>query len=403
MPPSGDATATLTLGTEVTKLSAFNVEGYREGRSKALQQKRTNDNIMDVVSADSIGNLPDRNVAEAVARVPGVNMSLEQGEGRYVSIRGVEPNLNQVMLDGAARAVPLDALGTGQISQIEVIKSATPDMDVNALGGTLNLKTASPFDRNSRLLAGSLSGNRNETTAKTDVEARVSFSDTFGPDRKWGVAAGARYEKRHYSNEWLQSGWNLRADCRSAAMVDSVMRRFLDGIRGDPVVPESEFEKCRKNTAPVIVGFQRRVAALEVGSQDLRRKLADAGLGEVRLQRFKFVPDGSLKMALQMNGLQNSSALQTKPQARSRLVQSARSARSGSSPGLRIRARCALGDCRRTWQGRCRRRRSRDSIPRKTASAARSGPSVRTPWDDRSRDRTSARGVQWCSARASEV
>lgn len=219
---TGSATADLAFGSEVVKLGSFTVEGYREGRSKALQQKRTADNVMDIISADSIGNLPDRNVAEAIARAPGVNLSLEQGEGRYVSIRGVEPNLNQVLLDGATmaapggsrlgRAVPLDSLGTGQIAQIEVIKSATPDMDANALGGTLNLKTASPFDRKGRHLSGSLAGNHNETSAKNDVEARLSFSDTFGQGNKWGLAAGASYEKRHYANNWVQSsGWNLRA------------------------------------------------------------------------------------------------------------------------------------------------------------------------------------------------
>jgi TonB-dependent receptor len=233
VPASGDVTAELSLGGEVHRLAAVTVEGYKEGRSRALQQKQTATNIADIVAADAIGNLPDRNVAEAVARVPGVNLSLEQGEGRYVSIRGVEPNLNQVLLDGATmaapggtrlgRAVPLDALGTGQIAQIEVIKSATPDMDANALGGTLNLKTASAFDRRGRAVTVSLAGNRNETTAKNDAEARISFSDTFGAGNKWGLAAGASHEKRHYSNHWLQSSWNLRTIAGAAVYLPNAL------------------------------------------------------------------------------------------------------------------------------------------------------------------------------------
>src|SRR5206468_9759255 len=142
-------------GNEVNVLSAVVVQGYREGRSRALQFKKTSANILDVVSSDSIGNLPDRNVAEAAARVPGVSLSFQggdedQGEGIYVSIRGVDPSLNQVMLDGATmaapggfrlgRAVPLNAISPGQVSQIEVIKSVLPDMDANSLGGTLNIK-----------------------------------------------------------------------------------------------------------------------------------------------------------------------------------------------------------------------------------------------------------------------
>lgn len=217
---TGTTNAELAFHANVVRLDAVMVEGYREGRSKALQQKRTMDNLAEIISADAIGNLPDRNVAEAVARAPGVNLSLDQGEGRYVSIRGIEPNLNQVLVDGAVmaapggtrlgRAVPLDALGTGQVAQIEVIKSATPDMDANALGGTINLKSASAFDRKGRFLAGSFSGNRNETTRKNDAEARVSFSDTFGSNKQWGLAAGLNYEKRHYSNHWVQSSWNQR-------------------------------------------------------------------------------------------------------------------------------------------------------------------------------------------------
>lgn len=217
---TGVTTADLSFGSSVVTLQAMKVEGYREGRSKAMQLKRGAENVMDIVSADAIGNLPDRNVAEAVARLPGVDLSLEQGEGRYVSIRGVEPNLNQVMLDGATmaapggtrlgRAVPLDSLGAGLISQIQVIKSTTPDMDANALGGTLNIKTASAFDRRGRFVAGSVAGNLNETTDKTDLEGKINYSDTFA-NQKWGIAAGASFDKRHYSNNWLQvGGWNLR-------------------------------------------------------------------------------------------------------------------------------------------------------------------------------------------------
>jgi len=217
---SGIQTLNVKLGDETVVLEAFKVEGYREGRSRALQQKQNQTNISDIISADAIGNLPDRNVAEAVSRLPGVNLSLEQGEGRYVSIRGVEPNLNQVLIDGAVaaapggtrlgRAVPLDTLGAGQVSSIEVVKSVTPDLDANSLGGTLKIKTASPFDRKGRFTSGSVGANYNESTEKSNLEARLAYSDIFG-EGKWGIAVGTSYDQRDYSNHWIQQGgWNLR-------------------------------------------------------------------------------------------------------------------------------------------------------------------------------------------------
>ncbi len=221
VPATGAAAVDIKLGADVVKLEQFVVEGFREGRARALQQKRTQTNISDIISSDAIGNLPDRNVAEAVSRLPGVNLSLDQGEGRYVSIRGVEPNLNQVLLDDATmaspggtrlgRATPLDTLNASQIAQIEVVKSATPDLDANSLGGTLKIRSASPFDRKGRFISGSINGLYNETGEKTNLDAQVSYSTLFGPGNRWGLLAGASYDKRFFENNWVQASWNLRA------------------------------------------------------------------------------------------------------------------------------------------------------------------------------------------------
>jgi TonB-dependent receptor len=209
------------MESDVVVLEAMVVEGYREGRSRALQQKQSQTNISDIVSADAIGNLPDRNIAEAVARIPGVSITgMEQGEGRYVSIRGVDPNLNQVVMDGATlaapggtrlgRAVPLDTLGAGDIAQIEVIKSVTPDLDANSIGGTIKIKSASAFDRKGRFVSGGVTANHNEFASSTNLEGRINYSNLFGANSDWGIATSASYEEREYSNHWVQTGWNER-------------------------------------------------------------------------------------------------------------------------------------------------------------------------------------------------
>jgi TonB-dependent receptor len=208
-------------GADVVTLSKMVVEGYRAGRSKAVQQKQEAANILDLISADAIGNLPDRNVAEAVARLPGVNAAPldgpfdqpQGGEGRYVSIRGIDPNLNQVLVDGntmsapggtrLGRAVPLDVLGASQISAIEVVKTLMPDMDGNALGGTINVRSASAFDRKERFFQGSATVNYNETSSKKSPAADISYGDLFGANKQWGFTISATSDKRSYGQERL--------------------------------------------------------------------------------------------------------------------------------------------------------------------------------------------------------
>ena len=211
----------IRAGSEVVTLSKMVVEGYKAGRARAVQQKQDAANILDLISADAIGNLPDRNVAEAVARLPGVSAAPldgpfdqpQGGEGRYVSIRGIDPNLNQVLVDGntmsapggtrLGRAVPLDVLGSTQISQIEVVKTLTPDMDGNALGGTINVKTASAFDRKERFFQGSATVNYNETSTKKSPSADISYGDLFGANKQWGFTVSGTSDKRSYGQERL--------------------------------------------------------------------------------------------------------------------------------------------------------------------------------------------------------
>ena len=106
VPEIGSVTHDITVGEEVVELEAYEVEGYREGRALALQQKRTADNIRDILTADSVGQIPDRNVADALVRLPGVGIQMSNGEGKFVSIRGIAPDLNNVTVNGATVANP---------------------------------------------------------------------------------------------------------------------------------------------------------------------------------------------------------------------------------------------------------------------------------------------------------
>lgn len=135
-------------------------ESIQEGQARALNQQRTALNITNVVAADQIGSFPDPNAAEAASRIPGVSIARDQGEGRYVLVRGTEARLNSMMIDGEripapegdARQVALDAIPADQLQSIEVSKAVTPDMDADSIGGAVNLITKQAVNKPTMLL-----------------------------------------------------------------------------------------------------------------------------------------------------------------------------------------------------------------------------------------------------------
>ncbi len=144
----------------VMKVSAFRdavtVRGTALNFASSIAGKRSADGVVDMFNADEIGRLPDKNIGETLNRIPGVSMLLEKGEGRFVQIRGVSPRLNNVTINGLSlgngetesggRLVPLDVIGGELLSGVQVLKTPTPDMDGQGIGGTLNLTTKQPFD-----------------------------------------------------------------------------------------------------------------------------------------------------------------------------------------------------------------------------------------------------------------
>src|SRR5262249_30302925 len=105
--------------------------------------------IINAVSADQIGSFPDPNAAETTQRIPGVTITKDQGEGRFVSVRGTEPRLNSMMIDGERipspdpllRQAALDVVPSELLQSIEVSKTLTADMDADSIGGSINLIT----------------------------------------------------------------------------------------------------------------------------------------------------------------------------------------------------------------------------------------------------------------------
>ncbi|MFI1745007.1 TonB-dependent receptor [Thalassobellus sediminis] len=143
------ATVTITIHSKALSLDDIVINGFNSGQAKALNSQKNKQNITNIVSTDQIGKFPDANIGDAVKRIPGITMQVDQGEARNVIIRGLAPQLNSVTLNGSRipsaegdnRNVQMDLIPSDMIQLIEVNKAVTPDMDADALGGSVNLVT----------------------------------------------------------------------------------------------------------------------------------------------------------------------------------------------------------------------------------------------------------------------
>lgn len=236
-----------------------------QGQAQALNQQRTAPNIQNIISADQIGRFPDPNAAEAAQRIPGVSIARDQGEGRYVLIRGTEPRLNSMMIDGERipapegelRQVALDAVPADQLQSIEVSKAVTPDMDADSIGGAVNLITKQAVGRPTLLFSGA--GGYNALQRSGDQQ---SFSGTAGRrirDGRVGLLVGgsasslsrgsenfeAEYDDgdlddlqlRDYQIVRKRYGLNLTGDVRvndnTSFVVRGLFNEFKDQERGN--------------------------------------------------------------------------------------------------------------------------------------------------------------------------
>ena len=141
------------LTTAIYRMDAFKVTGEREGDAAALTLQRNAENVKNVVAMDSFGNLPNLSAGEVVMRLPGVAGSpTDEGLAYWFNIRGMDPQLNSVTVDGGAmpsvnvnRTFQLQSITGTMFEAVELTKGHTPDKGADSLGGTINLKTRSPL------------------------------------------------------------------------------------------------------------------------------------------------------------------------------------------------------------------------------------------------------------------
>lgn len=242
----GAAVAVTLASTVATTLERVEVRTTRDAQALALNQQRASANYKNVVSADLLGNFPDANIAESTQRVPGVSIERDQGEGRYVNVRGAPLEFTSVSVDGVQlsapnptrRAVELDTIPSDVIAALEVTKAITPDMDGDAIAGQINIVTQSALDRDGPTVRGSLASGRFQLGSGDNDRAGFTLGDRFGADDHIGL---------------LVSGSGSRAG-RFTENVETTFARFDDGRILPEVTEIKDYEGTRTRTRTSLAG-----------------------------------------------------------------------------------------------------------------------------------------------------
>lgn len=194
-----------------------NVVGQAASMDLSLKEQRRSDSVESVVHADGVAQLPDENAAEALQRLPGVSVERDQGEGRFVSVRGLGPDLNSVSINGTLvpspesdrRAVALDVLPAELVQSLTVVKTLTPDMDANSLGGSIEVESLSAFDHKGLFYTGSSEASYDDNTGETSPKFSGAASNRFslgdGTDN-FGVAAAMSWQERDFGSDNVETG-----------------------------------------------------------------------------------------------------------------------------------------------------------------------------------------------------
>lgn len=210
-----DQVATFEVSLEAVSLTGSEVIVTAQllGQAKSINQQLNSESIVNIISADRIQELPDVNAAEAIARLPGVAINRNGGEGQKVVIRGLEPKFAQITVNGVSlpsnsssdRSVDLSLIAPELLDGIEVYKSPLPDMDAEAIGGTVNLRLRRAPE-GLRLTAKGLGGFNELNDDFRDYKGVLQLSQRFFNNRLGLVAQGG-IERFNRGGDFLTNRW----------------------------------------------------------------------------------------------------------------------------------------------------------------------------------------------------
>ena len=222
--PTADAAATPAATAAApaadappTELDTVTVTGFRGALEKALEKKRSEIGVVDAIVAEDIADFPDLNLAESLQRIPGVSISRDAGEGRNISVRGLDSQFTRVRINGMealtttggtdssgganrGRGFDFNVFASELFNSITVRKTASADIEEGALGATVDLQTARPFDYDGFTFVTGAQLGYNDLAGDIDPRATMLISNTWA-DNRFGALMSVAYTKRRLLEE----------------------------------------------------------------------------------------------------------------------------------------------------------------------------------------------------------
>lgn len=196
-----------------------------ESEASALKKQKSSDSLVSVLSSDSVGRLPDQNIAQAVGRLPGLAVERDQGQARYISLRGAPNYWTTLSFDGInivspeGRDARFDSIPSALASQVIVSKAVTPDMPGETISGNVNIITRSPLDYKGFRISGKLGAGQTEYGKRGEYEGSLYVSNVFDTNMgEIGVLLSGSYYERNMITDNFETDWErVNQDQRAGA------------------------------------------------------------------------------------------------------------------------------------------------------------------------------------------
>jgi len=171
------------------------------GEAEEVNRELSADNIVQVLSSDVIRSLPNANMADALGRLPSVTIERDEGEGKYVQVRGTEPRLTNTTIDGinvpspesGVRQIKFDAIPADIVESVEINKTLQANMDGDGIGGSINLVTKTAGERPTINVSG-MGGYTPIANGRQLVETTGTVGQRFGANKRFGALLGGSYD-----------------------------------------------------------------------------------------------------------------------------------------------------------------------------------------------------------------